>query len=152
MTTPDDSPVLFSESGSSFWPLLWGPIFAAVGAGLEATTGRVHGLAWPLVGIGLAGVAAVWVSSRRRLLSVRLTTTTLTQGQEVLAVDRIAEVDEVGTPAGARVLGGGWTVPRKYADVPVRLSDGTVVLAWARDGEGLRDALHGLVAPRPEVE
>lgn len=145
-------PVLFEEPGSSYWPLLWGPIFAAVGAGLEATTGRVHGVAWPLVGIGLAGLAAVWVSSRRRLLTVRLTTTTLTQGQESLAVDRIAEVDEVGTPAGARVLGGAWAVPRKFTDVPVRLHDGTVVLAWARDGEALRAALHGLVTPRPEVE
>lgn len=151
MTDPD-SPVLFAEPGSTFWPLLWGPIFAALGAGLEATTGRVHGVAWPLVGIGLAGLAAVWVSSRRRLLCVRLTTKTLTQGQEVLDVDRIAEVDEVGTPAGARVLGGGWSVPRKFDEVPVRLADGTVVLAWARDGEGLRAALQGLVGPRPGVE
>ena len=151
MTQPD-APVLFDEPGSSFWPLLWGPVFACGGAGLEALTGQVHGLAWPLVGIGLAGIAAVWVTSRRRLLSVRLTTRTLTQGQESLAVDRIAEVSEVGTPAGARVLGGGWTVPRKFTDVPLRLDDGTVVLAWARDGEGLQAALLGLVAPRPEVE
>jgi hypothetical protein len=151
MTEPD-APVLFNEPGSSLWPLLWGPIFAAVGAGLEALTGRVHAAAWPLVAIGLAGIAAVWVTSRRRLLSVRLTTKVLTQGQESLAVERIAEVDEVGTPAGARVLGGGWTVPRKFIDVPVRLDDGTVVLAWARDGEGLHTALHGLVAPATEVE
>ena len=149
MTQPDDVPVLFHEPGSSFWPLLWGPVFAAIGAALEAPTGQVHGLAWPLVGIGLAGVAAVWVSSRRRLLSVRLTTHSLTEGQETLLVERIAAVDEVGTPAGARVLGGGWTVPRKYDDVPLRLTDGSVVLAWAKDGEGLRDALRPLVA---EVE
>ena len=151
MTEPD-APVLFAEPGSSLWPLLWGPVFACVGAGLEALTGQVHGLAWPLVGIGLAGIAAVWVTSRRRLLSVRLTTRTLTEGQESLAVERIASVDEVGTPAGARVLGGGWTVPRKFTDVPVRLDDGTVVLAWARDGAALQAALHGLVVPRPEVE
>jgi len=149
MTEPDDVPVLFAEPGSSWWPVLWGPVFAAVGAGLEAITGQFHGLAWPLVGIGLAGMAAVWVSSRRRLLSVRLTTRALRQGQETLAVERIAAVDEVGTPAGARVLGGSWTVPRKFDDVPVRLDDGTVVLAWARDGEGLRAALRGLVG---EVE
>lgn len=144
MTDPD-APVLFAEPGSSFWPVLWGPIFAALGAGLEALTGRVHGVAWPLVGIGLAGVGLVWVFSRRRLLCVRLTTKGLTQGQETLAVERIAAVDEVGTPAGARVLGGGWTVPRKFTDVPIRLDNGTVVLGWARDGEGLRDALRGLV-------
>jgi hypothetical protein len=150
--TDPDAPVLFAEPGSSLWPLLWGPVFACAGAGFEALSGRVHALAWPLVGIGLAGIAAVWVTSRRRLLSVRLTTRTLTQGQESLAVERIAEVSEVGTPAGARVLGGGWTVPRKFADVPVRLDDGTVVLAWARDGAGLHAALQALVVPRPEVE
>ena len=151
MTDPDAA-VLFAEPGSSLWPLLWGPVFAGIGAGLEALSGRVHGLAWPLVGLGLFGITAVWVSSRRRLLSVRLTTKLLTQGQESLAVERIVEVDEVGTPAGARVLGGGWAVPRKFTDVPVRLDDGTVVLAWARDGEGLQAALRGLVAARPEVE
>ena len=151
MTEPDDSPVLFDEPGSSFWPLLWGPVFAVVGAGLEATTGRVHAAAWPLVGLGLAGLALVWVNSRRRLLKVRLTTRILTQGQESLAVERISEVTDVGAPVGARVLGGAWTVPRKFDEVPVRLDDGTVVLAWARDAEGLRATLNGLVGSRPEV-
>lgn len=146
ITEPDDAPVLYTEPGSSFWPLLWGPVFAAVGAAVEAPTGQIHGLAWPLVGIGLAGVAAVWVSSRRRLLSVRLTTYALTEGQETVAVERIAAVDDIGAPAGARVLGGGWSVPRKYEDVPIRLTDGSVVLAWAKDGEGLRAALRPLVA------
>jgi hypothetical protein len=137
--------VLFAEPGSSWWPVLWGPVFAGVGAALEASTGQVHTVAWVLVGTGLAGVAAIWVHTRRRLLSVRLTRTSLTQGQESIEVRRITEVDEVGTPAGARVLGGGWTVPRKFTDVPVRLNDGTVVLAWARDGEGLRSALRECV-------
>ena len=137
--------VLFAEPGSSWWPVLWGPVFSGAGAALEAGTGRVHTVAWVLVGIGLAGVAAIWVHTRRRLLSVRLTRISLTQGQESIEVRHIAEVDEVGTPAGARVLGGGWTVPRKFTDVPVRLDDGTVVLAWARDGEGLRSALRECV-------
>jgi hypothetical protein len=133
--------VLFAEPGSSWWPVLFGPVFAGAGAALESGTGRVHTLAWVLVGIGLAGITAIWVHTRRRLLSVRLTRSSLTQGQEQLEVRRIAEVDDVGTTAGARVLGGGWTVPRKFTDVPIRLEDGTVVLAWARDGEGLRSAL-----------
>jgi hypothetical protein len=137
--------VLFAEPGSSWWPVLWGPVFAGAGAALEAGTGEVHTVAWVLVGIGLAGVAAIWVHTRRRLLSVRLTRTSLTQGQESLEVRRIVKVDEVGTPAGARVLGGGWTVPRKFTGVPVRLDDGSVVLAWARDGEGLRSALRECV-------
>jgi len=39
------------------------------------------------------------------------------------------------------VLGGGWSPPKKYAEVPVKLTDGSVVLAWARDPAGLRSAL-----------
>jgi hypothetical protein len=126
MTEPDaDAPVLFTEPGSSWWPVLWGPAFALVGAA--------------------AGGAAVRVNARRRLFGVRLTTRVLTQGQEQLAVEHIAEVDDVGTPVGAKVLGGGWTVPRSLSGFPVRLNDGSVVLAWARDSEGLRNALRRLV-------
>jgi hypothetical protein len=140
-----DQPVLFAEPGSSWWPVLWGPAFAALGAGMEALGGPAHPVTWMLVGLGLAGAATVWVRARRRLLSVRLTPKTLTQGQESLAVDRIATVIEE-TPLGARVLGGGWTVPRKFSGVGVRLDDGTAVLAWARDGDGLRAALDRLVS------
>jgi hypothetical protein len=141
-------PVLFAEPGSSWRPVLFGPVFAGAGAGVEALSGRVHAVAWVLVGLGLAGAAAVWVRARRRLLAVRLTASTLTQGQETLAVQRIARVDDGEPTAGARVLGGGWTVPRKFTGVPVRLDDGTAVAAWARDGDGLREALRDLVARR----
>lgn len=137
--------VLFAEPGSSWWPVLWGPVFAGLGAGIEAGAGPVHTAAWVLVGLGLAGAAAVWVYTRRRVLCVRLTRASLTQGQESLEVRRIAQVDDVGAAVGARVLGGGWTVPRKFTDVPVKLDDGSVVLAWARDAEGLRSALRSCV-------
>jgi hypothetical protein len=148
VTTPaGDEPVLFAEAGSSWWPVLWGPLFAVVGAALEATTGPVHWLPWLVVAGVLGGGAVVWVSARRKVYLVRLTTKALTQGREQLAVADIAAVTDVGTPAGTRVLGGGWTVPRKTTDIPVRLTDGTVVLAWARDDDGLRDALRGLVEP-----
>lgn len=138
--------VLFEEPGSSWWPVLWGPVFAAIGAGVEALGGRVHTPVWLLVGLGLAGLAALWVRARRRLLTVRLTPSTLTAGQETLAVQRIAAIEEGDPPVRARVLGGAWTVPRKFAAIPLRLDDGTPVLAWARDGDGLRAALHGVVS------
>jgi hypothetical protein len=148
MSAPDEGgPVLYAERGSSWWPVLWGPAFAAVGAAVESLTGPVHTAAWLIVGIGLAGVAAVWVNARRKLLLVRLTPTALTQGREHLPVPRIAEVDEVGHPTGARVLGGGWTAPRKYTELPVRLDDGTVVIAWAKDVAALQTALRRLLNP-----
>ncbi|HET9142590.1 hypothetical protein, partial [Actinophytocola sp.] len=136
--------VLFEERGSSWWPVLWGPVFAVAGIAVEALSGPVHWVAWLVVGVGLAAAAAGWVRARRRLLGVRLTASTLTQGSETLAVARIAAVDGE-PPARARVLGGGWTVPRRFTGVPVRLDDGHIVLAWARDGDGLRAALHGVV-------
>lgn len=147
MTDPAAEPVLFAERGSSWWPLLWGPVFAAIGALVEVTTGAVHWLQWFVVAMVLFGGAAVWVSARRKVYLVRLTTGTLTQGRESLAVERIAAVTDVGTPAGARILGGGWTVPRRTTAIPVRLADGGVALAWARDDDGLRDALRRLVEP-----
>ncbi|HEV2779492.1 MAG TPA: hypothetical protein VGX25_08830 [Actinophytocola sp.] len=137
---------LFAEPGSSRWPVLWGPAFAAAGAGVEALGGRVHTVAWILVGLGLAGVAALWVNARRRLLCVRVTPDALVQGQESLAVQRIARVDEADPPAGARVLGGGWTVPRRFTGVGLRLDDGSAVVAWARDGDGLRAALRDVIS------
>lgn len=137
----DDAPVLYVEPGSSWWPVLWGPLFAVAGAVLELVTGPVHALAWVLVGIALGGAAGLWVQARRRALLVRLTTSALTQGRETLATARIAEFDDIGTPIGAKVLGGGWSVPRKFDSVPIKLDDGTTVLAWARDGDALREAM-----------
>ena len=142
-----EGPVLFAERGSSWWPLLWGPLFAGIGVAVEAPTGSVHWLAWFVVGVGLFGCAAVWVSARRKVYLVVLTPESLTQGREQLAVERVAAVTDVGAPVGARILGGGWTAPRRTTEVPVRLADDSVALAWARDADGLRDALRRLVEP-----
>ncbi|QIZ34911.1 hypothetical protein [Saccharopolyspora sp. ASAGF58] len=138
--------VLYSERGSSWWPVLWGPVFALLGFGVEALApGSVNAAAWLLVGGVLAAAAATWVYGRRRLVSVRLTPAALVQGREELAVSRIAAVTEVGTPVGARVLGGSWTIPKGTGEVPLRLEPDEVVLAWAKDPEALSAALARLV-------
>jgi hypothetical protein len=143
----DTAPVRYAEAGSSWWPLAWGPVFALAGAGVEALSGPVHVLDWVIVGLLLFGSALLWTQARRRVCSVVLTTHALHQGREPLEVSRIAEVDDVGYPAGARVLGGGWTVPKRFAEVPLRLTDDTVVVAWAKDPDALRTALRSLVTP-----
>ncbi len=137
--------VLYAEQGSSWWPLLWGPLFAGIGAGSEALVGPVHTVPWLVVGLVLFGFASLWVNARRKVYRVELTPTTLQQGREKLDVSTIAKVTDVGAATGARVLGGGWTPPRKTGEIPVRLDDGAVVLAWARDDEALREALVSLV-------
>lgn len=139
--------VRYAEPGSTWWPVAWGPIFAAAGAGVEAMSGPVHGIAWVLVGLALAVGAFVWVQARRRVCSVAVTPTTLHQGRERLSISRITEVDDVGAPVGARVLGGGWTAPRKFVEVPLRLRDDSVVVGWAKDPEALRAALRPLITP-----
>ncbi|SEP41509.1 hypothetical protein [Amycolatopsis saalfeldensis] len=136
---------LYSEAGVGWLALVWGPLFALLGALAElATGGPVHTVAWIMIAIGLCALTLPWVYARRRFLSLEVTTHGLRQGREQLEAARIAAVTDVGTPVGARVLGGGWTVPRKYDELPVKLDDGTVVLAWARDVEALRDALSEL--------
>lgn len=147
---------VYREPGVRWGAVLWGPAFALAGFLAElAAGGPLHTVEWLLVAAGLTAITAPWVYARRRFLSVRVTTRALWQGREELPVERIADLsDEVGTPAGARVLGGGWTVPRKYDEVPLKLDDGTVVLAWARHGLALREALHEVVSPggSPDVE
>jgi hypothetical protein len=149
MTEPPGAPdqtTLYREPGGGWPALLCGPAFALVGYLTELTTGgSLHTVAWVGVAAGLSAITAPWVYARRRFLAVRLTRRALWQGREELMVGRIAAVNEVGTPIGARVLGGGWAVPRRYDELPLRLHDGTVVLAWARDAEALRSALARVV-------
>jgi hypothetical protein len=142
---PDGAPVRYAEPGSTWWPATWGIVFSLTGAGVEALSGPVHVVVWVLAGIGLSGLTLIWVQARRRVFSLRLTVDTLYQGREPLPVDRIAELDDVGPPIGARVLGGGWTVPKKFTEVPLRLADGTVVLGWAKNPDAFRAALRPLL-------
>lgn len=136
------SEIRYREPGASWVALAYGPGFAALGAVVELLMGTpVHVVAWVLVALGLAAITAPWVYARRRFLTVRVTSSALWQGREELPLGRIAQVTEVGAPAGARVLGGGWSAPRKYDELPVRLEDGSVVLAWAKDAEALRAAI-----------
>jgi glutamate-1-semialdehyde 2,1-aminomutase len=143
----------YAESGSSWWPLLWGPGFALAGILLERfTPGVVHWTQWGLLAGALLVASAVWIYGRRRVYSLSLTQTELAEGREVLPLSRIAAVTEVGSPVGARVLGGGWTVPRGATEVPLRLDDGSVVLAWARDPQALLAALRQRLAQAGQGE
>ncbi|GAB3294007.1 hypothetical protein [Parasphingorhabdus pacifica] len=146
MTDADLEPLRYAERGASWWPVGWGPAFALVGLVVELSTpGPLHVALWLLLGGVLAAASAVWVHGRRRLCSVRLTASTLALGREEVELARIEAVTDVGAPVGARVLGGGWTVPKGTGEVPVRLTDQSVVLAWALDPEALTEELRELV-------
>lgn len=151
MSEAESGPVLYEEIGATWWPVLWGPLFAAAALGVECLTpGGAHVAFWALVGGCLAVATSVWVYGRRKVCSVRLTPSELHTGRETLPVSRMAAVTEVGAPVGARVLGGGWSVPRGTGEVPLRLTgdrtdDSPVVLAWSRDPESLAAVLRRLV-------
>jgi hypothetical protein len=131
----------YLEPGAKWTALLYGPMFALLGYLAELATGATHTIAWVLVGLGLAAITAPWVHARRRFLTVKVTGAELWEGRESVPLAEIAETHDVGAPTGARVLGGGWSTPRKYEELPIRLTDGTVVLAWAKDVQALRAAL-----------
>jgi hypothetical protein len=131
----------YLERGAKWRAVLYGPLFALFGYLVELATGPTHAVAWVLVGLALAAITAPWIHARKRFLTVRVTATELWEGREALPLDKIAQVDDVGTPTGARVLGGGWSTPHKYDELPIRLDDDTVVLAWAKDVDALRAAL-----------
>ena len=146
--------VRYEETAASWWWLLFGPGFAAAGILVEVVTqGPVLYPVWLVAGVALTGFTAMWVYARKRYVVVLLTRSTLREGQETLPVERIAGLaDADDKPGGmqvvhaSRVLGGGMAAPRKYDELLLRLDDGTVVLAWARDGAALREALRELLS------
>ncbi|MEU5691479.1 hypothetical protein [Actinosynnema sp. NPDC020468] len=140
-----DQPTLYAEPGASWWPLLWGPVFALLGFGVEALTGVVRPLLWLVVAVALFLPTALWVQGRRKVYGVRLTPVALHQGREEVPVRDIAAVAGVEPRSGAKVLGGGWALPRGTEPVPVKLADGTVVMGWARDADALRAAVTRLL-------
>lgn len=137
--------MLYRESGSSWWPLLWGPAFAVVGYLVELITGPASVTLWAIVGLGLTLGAVLWVYGRVKTGSVLLTAEEVQFGREKLPVAMIEACRDVGAPTGARVLGGGWSVPKGTTAVPLRLLDGAVVLGWARDPEALLAGLRRVV-------
>ncbi|NUT50179.1 MAG: DUF3093 family protein [Saccharothrix sp.] len=143
-----EQPTLYTEPGASWWPLLWGPVFAALGLGVEAVTGSTRPLLWLFVALVLLLPTALWVQGRRGLYRVRLTPVALHQGREELPIRDVEAVEGVEPRSGAKVLGGGWALPRGTEAVPIRLTDGTVVQGWARDADALRTELAKLVSAR----
>ncbi|MDX8144612.1 DUF3093 family protein [Lentzea sp. BCCO 10_0061] len=137
--------MLYRESGSSWWPLVWGPGFAVAGYLIELITGPASVALWAIVGLVLTLCAVLWVNLRVKTGSVALTTEEAQFGREKLPVAMIQAFTDVGAPTGAKVLGGGWSVPKGTTAMPLRLVDGTVVLGWARDPEAFLAALRRVV-------
>ena len=105
-----------------------------------------------LVILAVLGVVAAGTVSARRVWTVQVSgegpDAALSVGPERVP---LADVDAVhlravregmaGADAGAPVLGGGWSLPRGRAGLPLKLADGRTVLVPTRDPAALVTAL-----------
>lgn len=150
MSATSDEPVLFAEAGSRPWVLLFGPLLAGAGIGLESLApGGASVPLWLGVGLLVLLYTVVLVRSRRRFLRVELTASRLVQGTTSLPMSQVTSLRPADEEHhGVRVLGDGPVVPRRFTAVVLRLCDGTRAVAWARDGAGLRRALEDLLRSR----
>ncbi|SIR68014.1 DUF3093 domain-containing protein [Williamsia sterculiae] len=145
---PTTSRTLYRENGGSWWVVAIGPALVAATLIVEiAGPGQVH---WPVLSIFfvvLTGFSVAQVYAARRHVSMELTETTLRQGTKVIRLDDIAEIypANLGTEhekwESARALGELTGVPRRRKGIGVRLADGTLAQAWARDVDRFRTEL-----------
>ncbi|MBF6211386.1 hypothetical protein IU433_07510 [Nocardia puris] len=142
--------VLFAEPGARWRAVAYGPIICLVVLLIEIRTGgQVHWFALLFCAVLIAAFVALQVVAGRRHVSVELTPSALRQGAETLPLSSIAAVlpdrDEQSWNdedwESARALGELTGVPRRRTGIGLRLRDGGLVQAWARDHRGLRTAL-----------
>ncbi len=149
---PDaEGAVLFAEAGAPWWPVLIGPVIGVGGLLVDRMApGGANPLAWLVIALVLFLPIALVVRARRRLLAVRVTRDLLVQGDESVPIARIVGVRPVDGSGryGLRPFGDHPTVPRHVGVVVVTLDDGTRRAAWARDAEGLHDALRRVLGDR----
>ncbi|WP_454164819.1 DUF3093 domain-containing protein [Gordonia iterans] len=148
-TTEDDpGETLFYEPGGS-WALvvIGGGLIAAVAIMEILGPGRVH---WPVLSIFFVifvGFGWLQKAAAQRHVSVHLTETTLRQGAQTVKLADIAEVypenrgREHAKWESALALGELPAVPRRRKGVGVRMKDGKLAQAWARDVDRFRSEL-----------
>lgn len=139
---------LYYEPGGSWWVVAIGPVLVGTVLILEIVgPGQVH---WPLMLIFafiITGFSLVQVFAARKHVSVELTDTTLRQGTRVLPlhdIDTIYPANNSAEPKkwqSAKALGELHGVPRRRKGIGLKLTDGTLAQAWARDVERLRREL-----------
>lgn len=164
------SDVIFHESGASWLWLLAGPVAALAMIVVQYRAGLGFRPTVPLMFLVLvSGMLGVQVKAARVHTSVELTSRVLREGTEVTEVDQIVEVypepEEPTRSRGpmqnwrvktepkekwqrARAFGELSGVPRGRTAIGVRLSNGRVAQAWARDHERLRAELVRMVESR----
>lgn len=143
--------VLFSEPGARWRTVAYGPLLCLFVLILELALrrGPVHWFGLAFCAILLAGFVTLQVVAGKRHVSVELTDSVLREGTETLPLSSIArvfpELDEESWDdepwESARALGELTGVPRRRRGIGLKLRDGAMVQAWARDHRQLRAQL-----------
>ena len=141
----------YVEPGGS-WRAFWlvaAALVVLLVLDLVLSDGDVPVLVWALALTAVLGIVAGGTVSARRTWTVRVDGrghgAALTVGRERVPLADVdtehLQVGSGGADAGAPVLGGGWSLPKGRAGLPLRLSDGRTVLVPTRDPAALRSAL-----------
>ncbi|MGO3328078.1 DUF3093 domain-containing protein [Gordonia sp. (in: high G+C Gram-positive bacteria)] len=145
---PERGETLFYEEGGSKWIIAIGPVMLALTLALEiAGGGRIHWEVLTIFGVILIGFSIMQVVAARRHVSVRLTEQTLRQGTRVVDLAEITKIypENTGPDAqdweSAPALGELHAVPRRRKGIGVKMADGKLAQAWARDVERFRTEL-----------
>ncbi|MCM3897047.1 MULTISPECIES: hypothetical protein [Gordonia] len=144
----DRGETLFVEEGGSWWVVAIGPVLAGAVLAVDiAGPGRVHWLWISVLGAIITLFSIVQVYAARRHVGVELTETTLQQGTLMMALADIEKIYPANNGAehekweSAPALGELAGVPRRRKGVGVKLVDGKLAQAWARDVERFRHEL-----------
>ncbi|WP_216901732.1 hypothetical protein [Nocardia alni] len=152
MTETETTPaVLFAEPGARWRSVAYGPLLCLIVLILELVVGHgpVHWFALVFCAALLAGFVSLQVVAGKRHVSMELTRAHLRQGTETVPLRDIATVfpepdddnwDDEDWES-ARALGELHGVPRRRKAVGLKLRDGRLVQAWARDHKTLRAEL-----------
>lgn len=138
---------VYREAGASWRPVALVALLCVAGFLVD---GELLGHSWQVFDwliafLAVGGVVAVAIYAKQRFATVILRDDELQVGVEVVPLSKVDvtyfDADGGGPPTGARVVGGAWSVPRGREPLPVRLTDGTVVIVPCRDPEALRTAI-----------
>ncbi|MQY18247.1 hypothetical protein [Nocardia macrotermitis] len=154
--------VRFAEPGARWRAVAYGPLICLIVLILELVLGHgpVHWFGLIFCAALLAGFVSLQVVAGKRHVSVELTDTSLREGAETLELSRIAAVlpehdDESWDDddwQSARALGELAGVPRRRKGIGLKLRDGGLVQAWARDHRRLRAELTAAIEGRAAGE
>nr|WP_227999270.1 hypothetical protein [Nocardia australiensis] len=157
----DGANILFAEPGSRWRTVSYGPGLCLIILFIElVTASQVHWFALIFCAALIAGFVVLQVIAGQRHVSVELTADALRDGTETVALTSIKEVlperdedcwDDEDWES-ARALGELSGVPRRRTGIGLRLSDGGLVQAWAKDHRGLRVALTEALEARRGAE